>query len=242
MLWKRKNRAHEIAPQIRVTAVSGRFGKCAAANSTAARPTVPPSLPNSCVSRRHEQIVHQELLVERPQDVAGNVFEVALIQRMQRADLPRDQHAHDRKDDRCRENPERPRQPATANAQSVQAAFRTRTPRQHDRQRHDQRYRRKNALRKFRHPEDKQNQPVAENQLQEIASGTRLRAGRHGREYGTAFLAPPPRTPESLPERSRGRLSPQESQRLTTDDRRPKTGDPFPYTSNSGVASSKLRV
>ena len=122
---------------------------------------------------RHEQIVHQELLVKRPQKVAGDVLEVAFIQRMQGADSLRDQQAGDGQHDGGGKNPERGRHTSTAEAEIVQ----TGTPCQHNGQRHQQRDRRQDALRKFGHPEHEQDQPVPEDQLDQIACGTGLRAG-----------------------------------------------------------------
>ena len=137
---------------------------------------------------RHEQIVHQKLLVKRPQDVAGNVLEVAFIQRMQGADLLGDQQAGDSQHDGGGKNPERGRHTATAQAEIVQ----TGTPCEHNSQSHQQRDRRQDALGEFGHPQHEQDQPVTENQLDHIASGTGLRAGHaESMARGVMWRQPP---------------------------------------------------
>src|ERR1022692_3335671 len=58
----------------------------------------------------HEQVIQEDLLVERPQDVAADVFEIAFVQRVQRTDLPGRKHAYDCEKDGGGKNPQRWRQ------------------------------------------------------------------------------------------------------------------------------------
>src|SRR5450755_3378472 len=55
----------------------------------------------------HEQVIQEELLVDRPQDVAADVLEVAFVQRVQRTNLPGHKHAYDCEEDCGGKNPER---------------------------------------------------------------------------------------------------------------------------------------
>src|ERR1700694_3335665 len=55
---------------------------------------------------RHEEVIQKELLVERPENVAGYVLEVAFVKRVQSADLFCYEHAGDGDYDGGGEDPE----------------------------------------------------------------------------------------------------------------------------------------
>ena len=70
---------------------------------------------------RHEIVVQQELLVEGPEDVSGDVFEVAFVERMQRADSFCHERAGEGEEEGGGENPEGADEVAAAEAQIVEA-------------------------------------------------------------------------------------------------------------------------
>src|ERR1039457_1561366 len=109
----------------------------------------------------HEVVVQKKLLIERPENITSYVLEVAFVQRVKSADLFREQHTCGGENDGGRENTERRRQAARAEAEIVQSCPAS----EDDCQSHHQRDRRENTLRGLGHPEDKQDQAVTENQL-----------------------------------------------------------------------------
>ena len=69
---------------------------------------------------RHEIVVEQELLVEGPENVSGDVFEVAFVERMQGADLFCDEDAGEGEKECGGENPERAGETAAGEAKVVE--------------------------------------------------------------------------------------------------------------------------
>ena len=54
----------------------------------------------------HEIVLQEKLLINGPEQVAGDVGEIGFVERMQRADLPGDKDAHGRQRDRTGQDPE----------------------------------------------------------------------------------------------------------------------------------------
>ena len=69
---------------------------------------------------RHEVVVEEELLVKGPEDVSGDVFKVAFVERMQGANLFGDDDAGEREEEGGGKYPERARETVAAEAEVVE--------------------------------------------------------------------------------------------------------------------------
>ena len=116
---------------------------------------------------RHEIVVEQELLVEGPEDVSGDVLEVAFVERMQGANLFRDEDADEGEEEGGGENPEGAGQAAAAQAEVVEAGTADQDYGQGDYERDGG----EDALGSFGHPENEDDETVAEEEFEKIAGG-----------------------------------------------------------------------
>ncbi len=120
----------------------------------------------------HHKILQKKLLINGPQHITRNVREIALVERMQRANFRRGENADSRKRDRRGQDPRRSDKPAPAQAEFVAA----RAPRQHQSQCQHQRHRRKNGLPVLWRPDDSDDDSVADDQFNKIAATAEVNA------------------------------------------------------------------
>ena len=107
-------------PQTSVAAVSTRLGRCAAAKSVRRAPQQW-LLREKAEQAVHEIVLQKELLVDGPENVAGDVFEIGFVERMQRPEFCSDERAQHGKRDGGGQDPERWDEAAPAQAQFVAA-------------------------------------------------------------------------------------------------------------------------
>src|SRR5579864_8670958 len=116
----------------------------------------------------HEVVLQKELLIERPENVAGDVSEVSFVEGMQRAQPLGNQHTEKDEGDGGGDDPQRWKEAMGAEAKFVAAG----TARQHNRQRDGESDGGEDSLQGFRGPEDGDDQQVTEDDLCQVAESS----------------------------------------------------------------------
>lgn len=123
-----------------------------------------------------EVVLQEELLVDGPENVGGDVRGVGVAERMQRADLAGEQHAENRHSNGDGKNPARGEQASAAEAQFVEGG----AAEQYNSERGDECDGTQDCLGTLGEPDDQHDKAIAKEDFGKIASGAGRGSGHQG--------------------------------------------------------------